>query len=37
MTNEQTAKIAKILGVTEDKIIELPDDIQKAMTTTFEI
>ena len=36
MTNEQTAKIAKILGVTEDKIIELPDDIQKAMTTTFE-
>ena len=36
MTNEQLAEVAKILGVSEDSISAMDDEIKNNMTAVFE-
>ena len=36
MTNEQLAEVAKILGVSEDSITAMDDEIKNSMTAVFE-
>ena len=36
MTNEQLTEVAKILGVSEDSITAMDDEIKNSMTAVFE-